>query len=121
MAEQFACTGNARLNLITDEQDIVLITQSSRLPQIVIVGNDNACFALNRLYQEGGKVGSRVLKGLPQGCLVIVLEGLVGSRDCASDTWQIRTVVFARLGIARQGNGSELDEEGRSIYNVRAN
>lgn len=101
VAEQLASAGNTGLNLIADQQDVVLVAQGSGLLQVIVVGDNNACLALNGLHQEGGEVGTRLLEGLPQGGLIVVGDRLVRSGNGAADTGQVRAIVLARLGVRR--------------------
>lgn len=101
VAEQLAGAGNTGLNLIADQQDVVLVAQGSGLLQVILVGDNNACLALNGLHQEGGEVGTRLLEGLPQGGLIVVGDRLVRSGNGAADTGQVRAIVLARLGVRR--------------------
>lgn len=53
MTQKLSRAGNTGLDLVTDQQDIVLIAQGPGVTQVLLVRNDNTCLALNRLNQEG--------------------------------------------------------------------
>jgi hypothetical protein len=73
----------------------VLVAKCPGLLQVVFVGDNDACLALDRLDEETSEVGAGGLERLTESCLVIVGDGLLSSRDRASDTGQIRAVVLA--------------------------
>ena len=52
MAEELSRAGDARLDLVADQQGVVLVAQRSGFAQVVIVWDDNARLALNRLDKE---------------------------------------------------------------------
>jgi hypothetical protein len=79
----------------------VLITKGASLLQVLWVWYDNTSLTLDGLDEECSEVRAGGLEGLAQGSLIVVCDGLLGSWNGASDTGQIRTVVFARLGVGR--------------------
>lgn len=47
VTQKLSCAGNTGLDLVTDQQDIVLIAQGPGVAQVRIVRNDNARLSLN--------------------------------------------------------------------------
>lgn len=108
VAEELSCAGDTSLDLVADQQSVVLVTQRSSLLQVVLVGDDDARFALDRLDQEGSHVGAGLLKSFPQSGLVVIRDWLVGAWDGATNARQIRAIVLTRLGIRRKRDGGKL-------------
>lgn len=101
MAEQLARASNTSLDLIANQEHLVLIAECASLLQVLWVGHNDASLTLDGLDEESSEVRAGGLKGLAQGSLIIVCNGLGSSWNGASDTGQIRTVVFARLRVRR--------------------
>lgn len=95
VAQQLTRARDTGLDLVADQQHIVLIAECPGLLQVLWVGDNDSCLALDRLDEESSEVGAGGLERLAQSCPVIVGDGLLGSRDRASDTGQIRAVVLA--------------------------
>lgn len=108
VAQQLARAGDTGLDLVTDQKHIMLVTQSARLLQVTLVGDDDTGLTLDGLDQEGGQVGAGRLEGCAQGGLVIVGDGLLGAGDGAPDTGEVGAIVLARLRIRGQRDGGEL-------------
>ena len=65
VGEQRARPPDARLHLVEDQQQVLLVAPGAHLPEVVVVGDDDAAFALDRLQQHGaGLLGGRSLDGL---------------------------------------------------------
>jgi hypothetical protein len=77
----------------------VLVAECASLLQVVGIWDNNACLTLDGLDEESGQVGAGRFEGFAEGSLVIVCDGLLCSGNRAADTGQIRTIVFARLGV----------------------
>jgi hypothetical protein len=110
VAEQLSCTRDTSLDLVADQQHIVLVAQSSGLLEVIVVWDNNSCLALDRLDQERSQVGACLFKRLAQSSLVIILDRLVGSWNCAANVGDKRAIVLSRLGIRRQGDCDELEK-----------
>jgi hypothetical protein len=108
VAEQLSSTRDTSLNLITDQQHIVLVAQSSGLLEVIVVWDNNSRLALDGLNQECSQVRARLLKRLAQSSLVIILDWLVGSWNCAANVGDERAIVLSRLGVRGQGDCDEL-------------
>lgn len=108
-AEQTAGSADAGLDLITDEEDVVLLAKSVHLGQVVVVGNDNTGLALDGLNDEGGGVLSMGLQDLFQVGHIVVTDRLAGGGRGGANVGDVRAVVVLGLGIGRQGDGGHLE------------
>lgn len=66
VAQKLASTGNAGLDLVADEQDVVLVAQSAGFLEVLYIWYNDTSLTLNRLDQEGSQVGAGLLKGLSE-------------------------------------------------------
>ena len=72
VAQHLPRARNARLYLIADEQNVVLVAQRADLGEVVVCGDHDAGFALNGLDENGADLGAVSLKGRAQGGDVVV-------------------------------------------------
>jgi hypothetical protein len=73
----------------------VLVAQSSGLLKVIVVWDNNSCLALDGLDQERSQVGASLFKRLAQSSLVIILDWLVGSWNCATNVGDERAIVLS--------------------------
>ena len=64
VAQQLTCAGDTRLDLVADQQRIVLVAECPGLLQVVWVGDNDACLALDRFDQESSEVRAGRLERL---------------------------------------------------------
>jgi hypothetical protein len=93
MPEQLPRPPNARLHLIADQKNVVLVAKRPAFLQVVIVGNNDSRVALDGLDDESSEVGSGGLEGSSEGCLVVELDQFFRSGDRAADVGDQRAVV----------------------------
>jgi len=108
VAEHLTSTGNASLDLVTDHENVVLVTQLAYFSEIVLVGHNNTSFALDRLDQESSSVLAVLLKDLLEIAHVVVTDRLVVGRVRGANVRQVRAVVVSGLRVGGHGDGSEL-------------
>ena len=56
VAEEFAGAGDARLDLVADQEHVVFVAEGAHLAEVVVGGDDDAGFALDGLDEESGDV-----------------------------------------------------------------
>lgn len=93
MAKQLSRPRNARLNLITDQQDVVFIAERTRFLQVVIIRDNDARVALDRLDEEGSEMRPSGFESSSKCCLVVVKNRFICAGDRAADVGDQRTVI----------------------------
>ncbi|MFO7627252.1 MAG: hypothetical protein R6V62_08350, partial [Candidatus Fermentibacteraceae bacterium] len=63
--QQLACTGNARLHLVGNEEDIVLFTEVIGLFNITVIGYKDTRFTLDGFHKESGQSSGRTPPAMP--------------------------------------------------------
>lgn len=111
VAQHLASTGNSSLNLVTDHEDVVLVTQLAYFSEVVLIRYDNTSLTLNWLDKESSSVLTVLLKNLLEVAHVVVADRLVVGRVRGADVGQVRTVVVSGLRVCGHGDGSELRYE----------
>jgi hypothetical protein len=81
MPEQLSRPSNARLHLITDQENVVLVAKRSAFLQVVIIGNKDSRIALDGLNDESSKIGPGGLERSPECRLVVELNQFFRSGD----------------------------------------
>jgi hypothetical protein len=81
MPEQLSRPSNARLHLITDQENVVLVAKRSAFLQVVIIGNKDSRIALDGLNDESSKIGPGGLERSPECQLVVELNQFFRSGD----------------------------------------
>lgn len=107
-AEHAAGSANTGLDLVTDEEDVVLLADGVDLCEVVIVGNNNTSLALDGLYDEGGGILAMGLQNLLQVGHVVVADGLASGRRGGANVGDIRAIVVLGLGVGGQSDGGHL-------------
>lgn len=77
-AEHATSSANAGLDLVTDEQDVVLLAEIVDLLQVVLIGDHDTSLTLNRLDQEGSGILAMSLENLLEVSNVVESDGLAG-------------------------------------------
>jgi hypothetical protein len=77
----------------------VLFAESLDLSQVAVVGDHDAGFALDGLYEECGRVAAMALEDVAEVVNIVVANLLSRLGIDASNVWQIGTVILSRLGI----------------------
>lgn len=95
VAEHFTSTANARLDLITDEQHVVLLAQSRNLAQVVIVRHNYACLALDGFDNESSSLLAVSFEDSLEVCYIVVTDGVATRGADGSDVWHVRAVVIS--------------------------
>lgn len=72
MAEKPSRPSHARLHLVTDQESVVLKAKCSAFLQVVVVGDNDTCVALDGLNEEGSKIMSGSLERFPECQLVVI-------------------------------------------------
>lgn len=110
VAEQLAGAGDARLDLVADEEDVVFCAEFAELGEVSVVGYDDAGFALDGLDEEGGDLGPVGLEGCADGGDVVEGDGFAGYGAGGADVGEVGAVVVAGFGVRGHGDGCELWE-----------
>ena len=63
VAKEFPRAGDARLDLVADEKDVVFVAEGAGVAEVGGVWDDDAGFALDRLDEEGGCFGAVRFEG----------------------------------------------------------
>ena len=108
VAEHLTSAGNASLDLVTDHEDVVLVAELAHFSEVVLIRDNNTCFALDGLDQESSSVLAVLLENLLEIAYVVVADRLVIGRVRGANVGQVRTVVVSGLRVGGHGDGSEL-------------
>ena len=108
VAQQLAGAGDAGLDLVADEQDVVLLAQLLHFAQVAVRRHDDACFALDRLDDEGGCARAVCFESCGEARRVVEEDFLARSRTDGAEVGDEGAVVDARLGVGRHCDGGEL-------------
>lgn len=113
VAEHFTSTTNSSLDLVTDKQHVMLLAQCRDLAQVVFVGYNYACLALDGFNNESSSLLAMGLKDSLKVGYVVVTDRLATSGTSGTNVWDVRAVVISRLWVSRQRDGRHLERSCR--------
>lgn len=103
-AEELSGSGNAGLDFVADQQDVVLFAKGRDLAEVVSVWNNDTGLSLDGFDEEGSDFVASVLEGLFEVGDIVVAEGFVCARNVRADLVEVRAIVFSSLGVGGHGN-----------------
>jgi hypothetical protein len=114
-AEHFACSRDAGLDFIGDEEDVVFCAERTDFGEVIVIWDDNSSMsiqcsiegvpslALDWFNDETCDAGAMSFKGFFEVFNVIISNDLSGRGIGCTDKREIRTILIATFGVGGHG------------------
>lgn len=107
-AKHTTSTADTSLDLVTDQENVVLLAKLLNTCEVVLLGNDDTGLALDGLNDESGCVAAMCLEDSLEILHVVVADSLATHGARSADVGNVWSVVVFGLGVSRQSDGGHL-------------